>query len=78
MRFSRRPLPTSRSDCLSSATELAFIGTEKFSGTEADVRHTVNNADHATVLAEVDGDGVADIKIRLLDVQTLDPGDFVL
>jgi len=42
------------------------------------VRYVTNVKGNASVFADVDGDGVADLRIFLLNVQSLDRGDFLL
>jgi len=58
--------------------DLVFIGTAGFSGTQGEVRYFTNAKGNASVFADVDGDGVADLRIFLVNVQSLDQGDFVL
>jgi Ca2+-binding RTX toxin-like protein len=58
--------------------DLTFIGTGSFSGTQGEVRYVTNAKGNASVFADVDGDGTADLRIFLVNVQSLDQGDFLL
>ncbi|MDA0222325.1 MAG: hypothetical protein O3C11_03225 [Proteobacteria bacterium] len=54
-----------------------FIGTASFGGTEGELRY-VQNANHTFITADVNGDGIADLEIRLNGLHTLVEGDFIL
>lgn len=61
-----------------SATPFVFVGTSGFSGTGPEIRiQQVGNSD-MRVVADVDGDGQADLRIELTGVTTLSSGDFIL
>ncbi|MGK9232156.1 M10 family metallopeptidase C-terminal domain-containing protein [Inquilinus limosus] len=55
----------------------SFIGTEEFSGTAGEVRILVGTSQTA-VYVDVNGNGTADVQIRLLGAITLTADDFVL
>jgi len=55
----------------------AFIGASAFSGTEGEVRAEIRNG-NTFVSADLDGDAVADVAVRLLGVHNLTAADFVL
>ncbi len=55
----------------------AFIGTAAFSGTAGELRYVQNGA-NTIVQADLDGDGAADLQIRLDGLIALTAGDFVL
>ncbi|MCP5072972.1 MAG: calcium-binding protein [Rhodobacteraceae bacterium] len=59
-----------------AAGTLTFIGGGAFSGTQGEVQ--VTGATNSTVLVDVDGDGIADMKISVIGVTGLTEGDFVL
>lgn len=54
-----------------------FIGAAAFSGTEGELRYVQLGA-NTYVQGDVNGDGVADLEIKLLGLHTLVAGDFVL
>jgi beta-glucanase (GH16 family) len=56
---------------------LTFIGTDSFSGVAGELRYVLFNGG-ASVMADIDGDGRADMVIRLLGVSSMTAGDFVL
>ncbi len=55
-----------------------WLGTDAFSGAEGELRYSVNNAGHARVQADTNGDGVADFEIVVLNAPLLNDGDFML
>jgi len=57
--------------------DFAFVGRQAFSGAAGEVRYTLHHGD-STVLADLDGDGAADLAIRLDDVARLKAGDFLV
>ncbi|MCP5072845.1 MAG: calcium-binding protein, partial [Rhodobacteraceae bacterium] len=59
-----------------AAGTLTFIAGAAFSGTQGEVQ--VTGATNSTVLVDVDGDGIADMKISVIGVTGLAEGDFVL
>lgn len=54
-----------------------FIGTSEFSGTAAEVRYSVDFRG-VVVWGDMDGDGIADLRIDLPDVSSLGADDFIL
>ncbi|MET3923899.1 CAP domain-containing protein [Devosia sp. 2618] len=54
-----------------------FVGTSSFSFTAGELRY-VKSADGVVVYGDVNGDGVADFSIQLLDVKSLIASDFLL
>lgn len=54
-----------------------FIGLARFSGEAGELRYRIKAGD-AIVRGDVDGDGKADFAIRLVGVNKLDEGDFIL
>lgn len=65
-------------DLSDSAESLVFIGSDGFSGTQGEVRATVNSAGKTVVRVDLDGDGSADMRIVLLAVDGISEGDFIL
>ena len=57
---------------------LDFIGLNGFSGAGNELRYSVTAKGHSVVRIDLDGDSVADFKLLLRNVDTLDAGDFVL
>lgn len=55
-----------------------FIGTDAFTGQKGQLRYDVNDSGDAIVQADVNGDGKADMTIRVVDVDKLGAGDFFL
>jgi Ca2+-binding RTX toxin-like protein len=55
----------------------AFIGVAAFSGTEGEVRAEIRNG-NTFVSADLNGDAVADVSVRLLGAHNLTADDFVL
>lgn len=56
-----------------------FIGTAAFSGTAGELRYRlVNNGANSEVLADTDGDGLADFFLLVKGVSVLEASDFVL
>lgn len=60
------------------AGDFTFLGSTGFTGTAAEVRAVVTGNGDTRVLIDVDGDGVADMKIMLADVAGLTVDDFIL
>ncbi|MGC9420885.1 MAG: M10 family metallopeptidase C-terminal domain-containing protein, partial [Rhodovulum sp.] len=54
-----------------------FIGTAAFSGTEGELR-VEERFNSRWVLGDVDGDGIADLDVRMTGTATLDASDFLL
>ena len=55
-----------------------FIGTKAFTGKKGQLRYDVNDSGDAIVQGDVNGDGKADMTIRVVDVDKLGAGDFFL
>jgi len=55
----------------------AFIGVSAFHHVAGELRYEVSGG-NATVMGDLNGDGLADFKIQLLGVNTLQSGDFIL
>ena len=55
-----------------------FIGTDDFTGKKGQLRYDVTNQGDAIVQADVNGDGKADMTIRVVDVSKLGASDFDL
>lgn len=64
-------------DLAAFAGTLTFIGTNGFSGAAGEVRTTVLSGDNI-VRVDLDGDGSADMKIKVLGVAQLEEADFLL
>lgn len=62
-----------------SAREMTFVGTGALLGGAApSVRYVTNAFGHTAIFADVDGDGIPDMRIVLLNAGNLDGGDFIL
>ena len=57
--------------------EFSWIGADKFTRTAGELRYEARS-NHALVLADVNGDGKADMAIRVLGLTQMSAGDFVL
>ncbi len=57
--------------------DFSWIGADKFSRTAGELRYEAR-PNHALVLADVNGDGKADMAIRVLGLTQMHAGDFVL
>lgn len=59
--------------------DIQFIGTEDFSaGGDAELRYAVETSGAASVMLDADGDGAADMLIRVLNTPLLQESDFIL
>lgn len=64
-------------DDLAGINPFSFIGAAAFTGTRGELRYTLSGPD-TLVEADLDGDGLADLRLLLTGAHTLTAGSFIL